>query len=597
VVVPALIRRAALVALCILVPASAASAEAGPVYDAKGHVIATPFAPLPPKAHLLAKQATSAFFADPKVHDWLARYPRKSWVWQTTYDRKSLGWKVSVWSGKAGEIATGKVDDASAEVTEAWTGPQVAWKMARGYKGAFGGDRINSYPVWLGFCAVFLLGLVDWRRLRSLRNLDLLVFLSFSVSLWFFNRGDVFTSVPLVYPPLLYLLARCVWVGVRGRAAPGRSVWPAWLLLGATVFLLGFRVGLNAEASNVIDVGFAGVVGAERIVHGEAPYGHMPIEGKLKACGPADADGEIRDRIQTNGRCESANPFGDTYGPVAYEAYLPGYAIAGWSGKWDSLPTAHITSCLFDVLAAAGLFLVGRRFGGLSLGATLAFAWAAYPFTQYASSSNTNDLIPPAILIWGFWLSTSPWARGAGWALSAWTKFAGLLLLPLWATYPERRLRPTRRFAAGALLATLAAFSILLLEPSPLHAARVFFDRTVRWQIGRDSPFSLWDWGQYHARGIPDLHLVQRVLEGLLVVGALAAGLWPRVKSPLQLAALTGAILAGFELVLTHWFYLYLPWFFPFAAFALLAPLTAELPEALPSRDDGRPVGELVAAG
>ena len=27
----------------------------------------------------------------------------------------------------------------------------------------------------------------------------------------------------------------------------------------------------------------------------------------------------------------------------------------------------------------------------------------------------------------------------------------------------------------------------------------------------------------------------------------------------------------GFELVLTHWFYLYLPWFFPFVALALVA--------------------------
>jgi len=38
-------------------------------------------------------------------------------------------------------------------VTESWTGPQVAWKMARGYEGAFGGDEINSLPVWLAFCA------------------------------------------------------------------------------------------------------------------------------------------------------------------------------------------------------------------------------------------------------------------------------------------------------------------------------------------------------------------------------------------------------------------------------------------------------------
>jgi hypothetical protein len=29
--------------------------------------------------------------------------------------------------------------------------------------------------------------------------------------------------------------------------------------------------------------------------------------------------------------------------------------------------------------------------------------------------------------------------------------------------------------------------------------------------------------------------------------------------------------LIGFELVLTHWFYLYIPWFFPFVAYAVIA--------------------------
>jgi hypothetical protein len=591
-------RRAFVAALCALVLAPAAAADpgpTGPVYDGSGRLVQTPFAPPAAKARLTAARAIELFEAFPKVRSWLHRYPRKEWVPSATYDPKARSWNVDVSAGKAGVVAKGKVDDATGAVTEAWTGPQVAWTMARGSSSAFGGHTINTYPVWLGFCAIFLLGLADWRRLLSLRNLDLLVLLSFSVSLWFFNRGDIFTSVPLVYPPLLYLLGRCLWIGVRGRATPTRTVWPVWLLLGATVFLGGFRIGLNAEASNVIDVGFAGVIGAERIANGQAPYGHMPVEDKLKACGPADAAGEIRERIQTNGRCEAANPFGDTYGPVSYEAYLPGYLIKGWSGKWDDLPAAHITSCLFDALCIVGLFLVGRRFGGSGLGATLAFAWAAYPFTQYASSSNTNDMIPPAFLIWGFWLATVPWARGALAALSGWTKFAGLLVLPLWASYPERRLRPALQFAAGALAATLAAFSILLLEPNLGHAVRVFFDRSVRWQIGRDSPFSIWDWRQYHA-GLPDLHLLQRVLEVVLVAGALAAGVWPRVKSPLQLAALTAAILAGFELVLTHWFYLYLPWFFPFAVFALLAPAAAAAPAPVPE-PDGRHAPELVAAG
>ena len=59
----------------------------------------------------------------------------------------------------------------------------------------------------------------------------------------------------------------------------------------------------------------------------------------------------------------------------------------------------------------------------------------------------------------------------------------------------------------------------------------------------------------------------------LLVVGALALAGVAAAPLAAALAALTAAVLVGFELVLTHWFYLYLPWFFPFVALALLAPL------------------------
>ena len=129
---------------------------------------------------------------------------------------------------------------------------------------------------------------------------------------------------------------------------------------------------------------------------------------------------------------------------------------------------------------------------------------------------------------------------------------------------------PSKGFVAGFALATLAAFTVLLLEPDPLHAARVFAERTFGFQLDRESPFSVWGWGQYEARGVPDLHRMQQVLQVLLVGGAVLVAFVPRRRSPLRLAALTAALLLGFELVLTHWFYLYLPWFFPFVAIALL---------------------------
>ena len=108
-------------------------------------------------------------------------------------------------------------------MTEAWTGPQVAWGMARGSPGAFGGTTINNPWVWGAFCLVFLLGLGDWRRPFSLRNLDLLMLLSPTASLWFFNHGDVFAAVPLFYPLLVWVVLRGTWIGVTEPRHAGRA--------------------------------------------------------------------------------------------------------------------------------------------------------------------------------------------------------------------------------------------------------------------------------------------------------------------------------------------------------------------------------------
>ena len=255
-----------------------------------------------------------------------------------------------VWSGRAGEIALGKVDDADGHVIEAFTGPQVAWGMARGRVGSFGGKILNAWWMWTALSVIFFLGLVDRRRIRSWHTADLLALLSFGFSLLFFNRGHIFMSASLGALPLAYLVVRTSWIGFRGRRANPALSWPVWLLAGLAVFLGGLRIGLNLETPRgVIDVGFAGVVGADRILDHQAPYGHMP-DTAGRACGPADSDGAIRDHIQTNGRCEAANARGDTYGPTAYLAYVPAVLVFGWSGKWDSLPAAHATAIAFDLL-------------------------------------------------------------------------------------------------------------------------------------------------------------------------------------------------------------------------------------------------------
>lgn len=561
----------------VLAPSAGAAAPSTPsgsgAYEGRGRLLDRPFTPALGGPRLTRTIVVARFLAEPKVARWLDRYPPRPQT-DATFDRASRRWTVRVWSGKAGQVALGRVGDGDGRVSEAWTGPQVAWKMARGRAGSFGGKVLNAWWTWIPLSVVFLAGLVDRRRVLSWHTLDLLALLSFGLSLWFFNRGEIFRSAPLAVPPLAYLLVRTAWIGFRGRSLDPVLAWPVWVLAAAAVFLGGFRIGLNLDSPRgVIDVGYAGVIGADRILDGQAPYGHMPVEDSLPACGRADADGEIRDRIQQSGRCESANPRGDTYGPAAYLAYLPAVLTLGWSGKWDSLPAAHATAIAFDLLVILGLVLVGRRLGGRPLAVALAFGWVAFPFSAYALNANTNDTIMPAILVWGFWLATSAQARGAAVAIAGWTKFAALLLAPLWLTYPNGlRRRASARFGAAFALASIAVFSVLLLEPGLAEAGRTFVDRTLRFQLERGSPFSPWDWGQYHARGIPDLASVQLVLQVGVIALAGVVAVVPVRKGPLELAALSAAVLLGFELVLTHWSYLYIPWFLPFVLLTLLLP-------------------------
>ncbi len=563
---------ASVIALALLaVPAAFAADPTSSTTDAATSPLAEPFPPRTDGPLKTEREVVDTFLAYPKVADWLARYPPKPTT-AATFDEATRRWTVKVWSGKAGQIALGMVEDGDGRVSEAWTGPQVAWGMARGRVGSFGGKVLNAWWMWIPLSALFFAGLVDWRRLASWHTADLLALLSFGISLLFFNRGQVFQGAALAAPPLAYLLVRMCVIGFRGRAHAPVLFWPVWLLAAVAVFLGGLRIGLNLETPRgVIDVGLAGVIGADRLVDGRIPYGNMPVEGTEKACGKKGANGSIRDWVQENGRCESSLPRGDTYGPVSYLAYVPAVIAFPWSGKWDSVPAAHATAVAFDLLVVLGLLLVGRRFGGPPLAAGLVFGWMAFPFTAYAMNSNTNDAIMPAILVWGFLLSTSPIARGAAVALSGWTKFATLLVAPLWLTYPNGLSRRAAvRFAAAFALATLVAFSMLLLEPGLGDSLRTFSERTFQYQLNRGSPFSPWDWGQYHARGIPDLGVVQLVVQvGVLALTGVVAVI-PARKGPLELAALTAAVLVGFELTLTHWSYLYIPWFLPFVLIALL---------------------------
>ena len=202
--------------------------------------------------------------------------------------RAASGAGRSASSATARRSSRSRSTTAPGAILEQWTGDQVAWRMARGYPGAFG-RKLNAPYVWIPLCLLFLAAVrrppppvpaAPPRPARAARLRRLALLLQ--------PRRDRRVGAAR--------LSRC-WstcsCACCGRAAPARArragwcphVPIAWLAV-ALVFLVGFRVALNVVDSNVIDVGYAGVIGADRIVDGDGLYGDGFSQGRRRRATP-----------------------------------------------------------------------------------------------------------------------------------------------------------------------------------------------------------------------------------------------------------------------------------------------------------------------
>ncbi|HEX5913796.1 MAG TPA: hypothetical protein VFY54_11770, partial [Rubrobacter sp.] len=337
--------------------------------------------------------------------------------------------------------------------------------------------------------------------------------LGFLVSHGFFREGVVLEAVVLWYPPLVYLLIRTLLMGFGiGEKVEKTSNFPLWLLIVLAGLAGGLILGLNVD-SRVIDVGYAGVVGADSILEGTSPYGTMPQD------------------VGT----------GDTYGPLNYLLYVPFVLMFGFSGEWDFLPAAHALTLFCFVAGAMALFITGYRLSGKEGAAALVFAWAAFPYTVYATNNNTNDIIVAAVSAIGLAAAASPIARGASIAAGFAVKLYPLVLGPLWIMYDGRKRKPIIDFVLGGAGLVLVTFWVILLDGHPIEAARLFYENTLAFQGDRVSPWSLFS-------QVPELAFLQRPLMAFAIFLSILVAFVPREKTLRRLAALSAALVIAFQL-------------------------------------------------
>jgi hypothetical protein len=501
-----------------------------PVVEVKG------LGTVPPGFELSAREAIAVADTAPEVDDERAESPDMKPVAST---RGADHWQIDYYVPDGTDVAQAIVDDDSATVVEAFRNQQVEVKLARGYEDAVAGN-VNEAYIWIPLCLAFFLPFFDPRRPFRVLHLDLLMLLAFSISQFFFNKGEIVLSVPLVYPVLAYLFVRMLWAGLRPREGTGPLVpiVPIRWLAYAAIALAAGRIALNVIDSQVIDIGFAGVVGADRIGSGQGIY-----------------DGHFTPLIDR----------GDSYGPFNYLVYVPFEQIWPWHGGLEELPAAHAASIFFDLLTAALLVVAGRRLrpgpDGRALGVALAFAWMAYPYTLYGLDANTNDALVAALLVAALIAIRSAPIRGVLLGLGAAAKFGPLALAPMFAAGTgERRWRSAVIFG----IAFVAVWALVLLPLLPDGGFREFYDRSFGYQASRGSPFSVWGLA-------PSLGWLQDVARVFPVLLGAALFFVPGRRSPLQIAALGAAVLIATQVGSTHWFYFFILWFAPYVLINVFA--------------------------
>ena len=311
------------------------------------------------------------------------------------------------------------------------------------------------------------------------------------VSQAFFNPAEIGVTVPLDYPPLLYLLGahaldRLSRRRSRGTAAEGlRPSAPCLAARGRSCSLLGFRVGAQHRR-----------LGRDR----------RRLRGRDRRRQDHRRRADLRRGLLPRGQPDRRH--------LRPRQLLRLRPLRGWrcpwSGAWDELPAAHAAAIFFDLATVAGLFVLGGRLrrGRLTrpvdpgaTGARRSGVGATRPSRlspgsptrtrpSRCSATPTTRCSRPCSS--GAWSSSrSPLARGGLLAVAALTKFAPLALVPLYAAGERRSVRAVRSraatcsAAAGPVLRRLRRRYVRCCSPTPRSTPASPTSTTARSQPAR----------------------------------------------------------------------------------------------------------------
>jgi hypothetical protein len=441
------------------------------------------------------------------------------------------------------------------------------------------GDWIAYEPAvlaCLGALFVLMLAVIPIARVR---NVDVLGGLAMIPALVLFQRRYVDASVIAALPAVCYFAARCAWRGLAGSSPPKASqplfdyvtvrlsaeqrVRLLRLTFAAIALVL---VMVVVSSPGPVDVAYAVMEGATKLVHGVLPYGHMP--------------GDV--------------VHGDTYPILSYALYAPAAWISPVSSVFSSVDAALAVTAIAAIataglvgrLAAASVSRSTPASSGEAAGLRAAIAVLAFPSLFVTASTGTTDVLVGAMLALALVLWRRPAASAGVLAIAAWFKLAPALLAPIWLA--SRRGRALASSCLAMLVVSAASIGLVLGLGGPGGAAAMV--HAVAFQFGRQTVSSPWI-----VLGVPGLQPIAEAAVLALLAGA-TVRVWrdPTIAADTpRLAALGAAVLLCVQLAAEDWTFLYLAWVLPLVTLALLADL---VPATTTAADGSEELGSPLAA-
>lgn len=435
------------------------------------------------------------------------------------------------------------------------------------------GNWIAYEPAMLVALAALFVLLAGVAPLRRVRNLDVAVALSLLGSVVLLQQRYVDASVLASVPGLTYLMIRSARVGLGPAppAKPSRPLLRALMpgldaarrvrllrLLLAAVVMVFVMVGVSSPAA--VDVIFAVMEGATKLLHGVLPYRHMP--------------GDV--------------VHGDTYPLLSYVLYTPIAAVAPVNSIWDSVDLALAASVLSALGAGWALLrsYAGPRPGRRRSpeleepGLRAALIWLSFPPVLIIVSTGTTDVALGAMIVAAVLLWRRPGVSSGLLAAAVWFKLAPAVLVPIWLAPRRGRELVVAVVAMAAVSSAMLGVLVAVGGVAGVHAML----HAISYQFSRGSPQSLWA-----ALGIGGVQpLGQACLLALVGAATVRLARDPGLaKDSTRLSALSAAILIGLQLSADYWAFLYLVWVLPLLCLSLLAsPAAATVGAPAPAQPD-----------